>query len=154
MSAVTRVPNTIWVGFGAMLAAAVVCLVSAVMLISWVLDLKGQATNAADGLLSEDPTGISSAQVGSWAQNVATSVSLTIAGLMIATASVYVVIAFLTKAGRNGARVTATVLAAFSVFGFLLGPLAIAIVMLGVFAVVMLWLPQSSAYFRSRRAIR
>nr|WP_296779074.1 hypothetical protein [Rhodococcus sp. (in: high G+C Gram-positive bacteria)] len=147
-------PTSIWVAVGCLIAAALVHVFSAIMLIMWVYELKGQATTAADGLLERDVSGVSSAQIGGWADNAADSVSMFLAGVFIVTAAVYVVIAFGVKAGRNGARVTATVFACLSVFGLLTGPTGWLIVALGVIGVVCMWLKPSSAYFDYRKMNR
>lgn len=147
-------PTSIWLSFGSLIAAALVHVGSAIMLIMWVYELKGQATNAADGLLERDVSGVSSAQVGGWADNFADSVSMFLAGVFLVTAAAYVAIAFGVKAGRNGARVTATVLACLSVFGLLTGPTGWLIVALGIVGVVFMWLKPSSAYFDYRKMNR
>jgi hypothetical protein len=154
VSSIDRPPTSIWVAFGALIAAALVHLFSAIVLIMWIYDVKGQATNAADGLLDEDPTGISSQQVGGWAGDLATSVSVFLAVVFVLVAATYVAIALLVKAGRNGARITATVFACVSVFGLLAGPTGWLIVALGIGAVVAMWLKPSSAYFNYRRMVR
>ncbi len=154
VSAIDRPPTSIWVAFGALIAAALVHVFSAIVLIMWVYDVKGQATNAADGLLDDDPTGLSSQQVGGWAGDVASSVSVFLAVVFVLVAATYVGIAFLVKAGRNWARITATVFAALSVFGLFAGPTGWLIVGLGIGGVAAMWLKQSSAYFDYRRMAR
>lgn len=147
-------PTSIWVSFGSLIAAALVHLGSAIMLIMWVYELKGQATTAANGLLEQDISGVSSAQVGGWADDFADSVSMFLAGVFVVVAAVYIAIALGVKAGRNGARVTATVFAVLSVFGLLTGPTGWLIVALGIVGVVFMWLKPSSAYFEYRKMIR
>jgi hypothetical protein len=67
--------------------------------------------------------------------------------------AVYLLIAFMVRKGKNWARITATVLAALSLFSLIGGGfLQIIIVLLGVAAVVLLFVPKASNYFNAVKA--
>jgi hypothetical protein len=72
--------------------------------------------------------------------------SVLITGIIVT--GLYVLMAFMVKKGKNWARITATVFAVLSLVGIFSGPLPALYVLLGVAAVVMLWLKPSNAYFK------
>lgn len=69
--------------------------------------------------------------------------------LAIIAAALYLLVAFFVRKGKNWARILGTVFAALSVFG-LFGPASIATLgtVMGIVAIVLLYLPAAAPYFR------
>lgn len=80
------------------------------------------------------------------------AVTLVIVGLI--TLGLYLLVAFNVKAGRNWARILGTVFAALSLFGLAQLGLGTVVILLGVAAIVLLYMPASNAYFKDAAARR
>jgi hypothetical protein len=72
-------------------------------------------------------------------------ISLVMAGL-------YALVAFKVRQGKNWARILGTVLAAISLLGLTQIGVGTITILLGVAAIVLLYLPQSAPYFRKQQA--
>lgn len=71
----------------------------------------------------------------------------------VISAGLYALIAFMLRAGSNGARITGTILAAISLLG-LSGLFTIPVILFGVVAMVLAWLRPSSDYIAYKKASR
>jgi len=80
-------------------------------------------------------------------------VGFIIAGVLtLAFAIVQLIVIRKMRAGRNWARVLVTILEVLAIIGVVLNPavLPIAASVVGLVAIVLMWLPASNAYFRNR----
>jgi hypothetical protein len=66
--------------------------------------------------------------------------------------ALYLLVAFGVRAGKNWARILGTVFAVLSLFGLAQLGLNTVVILLGVAAIVLLYLPVSSAYFKETAA--
>ncbi|NMN95068.1 hypothetical protein [Antrihabitans stalactiti] len=153
-AAADKPPGTIWVAFGLTLAAAVVLLGSGIRWALWIFDLRRYAAGVTDTIPDGEVSGFSAAQVGGWADDAAMSVVIVLAILYILIAAVYVLMAFLAKAGSEAGRIVSTVFAGLSSIFVLGGPISWLIVALGVGAVVCMWLAPSTAYIQVKKIAR
>jgi hypothetical protein len=135
-------PREVLIAFWLIIAAAVLSAVDILLSLTQV----GPATTAIfndpqfQDALSEsgglDPEAITGA----------VAVMVVIFGLI--SIGLYLLVAFGVKAGKNWARILGTVFAALSLFGLAQVGLGTVVILLGVAAIVLLFLPVSSAYFK------
>ena len=95
-------------------------------------------------------------QVRSSGQNIAFEdikgfLSATIVVFALILAGLYALVAFNVRKGKNWARILGTVFAALSIFSFLPLGLNSAAVILGIAAIVMLYMPAASPYFQKQQ---
>ncbi|MGV9671653.1 hypothetical protein ACWDPV_13840 [Gordonia sp. NPDC003504] len=100
---------------------------------------------AVDAASLADPTD-TTAWAGDWIDTGQTWAIVLAALLGLAFVATYLAFAFAAWSARSWPRFAALVLAAFSLFGLLGGPITIAIVVVGIAATVLLWVPPSREY--------
>ncbi|MEP9395096.1 MULTISPECIES: hypothetical protein [Gordonia] len=100
---------------------------------------------AVDAASLADPTD-TTAWAGDWIDTGQTWAIVLAALLGLAFVATYLAFAYAAWSARSWPRFAALVLAAFSLFGLLGGPITIAIVVVGVAATVLLWVPPSRHY--------
>ncbi|NKX51421.1 hypothetical protein HER39_12750 [Arthrobacter deserti] len=142
-------PREVMIAFWLFIAAAVLCAVDILLSLSQV----GPATTAIlndpqlQDALSESGGGLDPGAVRG-----AVGVMVVIFGLV--TLGLYLLVAFGVRAGKNWARILGTVFAALSLFGLAQLGLGTLVILLGVAAIGLLFLPVSSAYFKGVSARR
>jgi lysylphosphatidylglycerol synthetase-like protein (DUF2156 family) len=80
--------------------------------------------------------------------DVAGILTTTVLVLGVLSTAVYIFLALMIRRGKNWARITATVLAALSVFGIFGGLLQALVVLLGIAGVVLCYLKPANEYFK------
>jgi hypothetical protein len=75
----------------------------------------------------------------------------TIVVMAVISAGLYALVAFNVRRGKNWARILGTVFAALSIFNILPLSLATLAALLGIAAIVLLYLPAASPYFQKRQ---
>lgn len=139
-------PLYVWIAVGLLVTAGVLSVVNAFLGIGTVK----QVANMTDAVTVYDTSRVSAAYVDDFADGV--SMFLVIVSLV--AFACYLLLAFQVRAGRRWARTVCTVLAVLSLFGLLGPPVIWVVVLAGIAAVVLLWLPTSRAYFDVRRMAR
>ena len=76
----------------------------------------------------------------------------TIVVFAVISAGLYALVAFNVRKGKNWARILGTVFAALSVFNIIPLSLATLAALLGIAAIVLLYLPATSPYFQKRQS--
>ncbi|WP_347108326.1 hypothetical protein AAHB33_15820 [Paenarthrobacter sp. S56] len=142
----SRVPQLVNVSFWMILAAGVLTLIGIPLTIALLNSSEGQAMiqRALEGQGSKSAE-ISVSSIVGVAITFVVIVSLIMAGL-------YALVAFKVRQGKNWARILGTVLAAISLLGLSQIGVGTITILLGVAAIVLLYLPQSAPYFRKQQA--
>lgn len=142
----SRVPQLVNVSFWMILAAGVLTLIGIPLTIALLNSSEGQAMiqRALEGQGSQGAE-ISVSSIVGVAITFVVIISLVMAGL-------YALVAFKVRQGKNWARILGTVLAAISLLGLTQIGVGTITILLGVAAIVLLYLPQSAPYFRKQQA--
>ncbi|MFJ4209690.1 hypothetical protein ACIPY2_14655 [Paenarthrobacter sp. NPDC089675] len=142
----SRVPQLVNISFWMILAAGVLTLIGIPLTIALLNSSEGQAMiqQALDGQGSRS-SDISVSSIVGVAITFVVIISLIMAGL-------YALVAFKVRQGKNWARILGTVLAAISLLGLSQIGVGTITILLGVAAIVLLYLPASAPYFRKQQA--
>jgi hypothetical protein len=140
------VPQLVNVSFWMILVAGLLTLVSIPVTIATLNSAEGQSM-IQDALDAQDTSGseISVSSIVGVAVTFVVIISLIMAGL-------YALVAFKIRKGKNWARILGTVLAAISLLGLAQVGLGTITILLGVAAMVLLYLPATAPYFRKQQA--
>ncbi|MFD1213857.1 hypothetical protein ACFQ36_17615 [Arthrobacter sp. GCM10027362] len=147
-------PREVMIAFWLILAAAVLNIVNSFVLAGMATQLVNEAWN--------DPGFQAQLREAAGGQDISSITPEMISGTMgaglvvgaLIAAVLYLLVAFNVKAGRNWARILGTVFAVLSLFLLTLGIPGVITFLLGVAAIVLLFLPVSSAYFKEAAARR
>ena len=141
----TGVPQLVNISFWLLIASAAIFVISILMLISQLDDPLLRST------FEDQVRGTTGGQDISYDQLQPAIVGTFIAFAVIGT-GLYLLVAFFVRKGKNWARILGTVFAALSVFGlFGIPSLATVGTLLGIAAIVLLYLPASAPYFRKQQ---
>lgn len=135
-------PATMWIAIVALVVAATLCLVTALLGVLAIVQLRAQF----DELTGVDPSGLVRYHTDEYADGATHGGIVLLIVLAIALAASYTLFARGVWSGKRWPRVWGSVLAVVSVFGLFGGPLLASIVVSGIVAVVALWLPDSRKY--------
>ena len=142
----STVPQLVNVSFWMILAAGVLTLVGIPLTIALLNSSEGQEMiEQALQQQGSQGAGISVSSIVGVAVTSVVIISLIMAGL-------YALVAFKVRQGKNWARILGTVLAAISLLGLTQIGLGTITILLGVAAIVLLYLPASAPYFRKQQA--
>ncbi|MFT3660651.1 MAG: hypothetical protein QM809_04455 [Gordonia sp. (in: high G+C Gram-positive bacteria)] len=136
-------PTTVIVASSLLWLCAALCLAQLVRIILFI----SSASDLAVGISRQDPTGVVQTTAVSWINQAESwAIYLVSVCTIFATLS-YIVFGISAFRGRRWPRVAAVVLAVFSL-AFLIGfePVSVTIVILGIAATVLLWMPDSLVY--------
>lgn len=140
-------PWTVWLATISLASAAALAITQIIAGVFGVL----RVAEAVEGVGNVEPTGTVTVYVGSKVDTVQSWVIAVVIVVGVLFAACYVVFAFAAWRGRSWPRYAATVLALFSLFGLLGGPVVIGIVVCGLTATAAMWSPQSRTYSAIRR---
>jgi hypothetical protein len=138
------VPQLVNISFWLLIASAVIFVISLLTGLTQLDDPMFRETfedqmaaGGASGVTYEDIKGV---------------IAGTLVVFAILGAGLYLLVAFFVRKGKNWARILGTVFAALSIFG-LFGPLTIGTLgtLLGIAAIVLLYLPAAAPYFRKQQ---
>ncbi len=140
-------PKEVNIAFWLIIAAAVGTAISMILTLA-AIGSPG-AMEQFETMMNQQPEG-ASVDPNAVIENATTVlVIITLIGI-----GIYLLIAFMVRKGKNWARITATVLAALSLLLLILGGTVLTwiIVLLGIAAVVLLYMPASTSYFNTVKA--
>jgi hypothetical protein len=146
--AVPTRPKEVVLAFWLIIAAAVLTAVQVIISLA-TMDtlLAGMADDpAVRDALAQTGGEISEQQFMDMMSGTA-GVVLVISGLIVI--GLYLMVAFGVKAGKNWARITGTVFAALSLFSLIPFGLQTLVVLLGIAAIVLLFMPNSNSFFKA-----
>lgn len=135
-------PASIWIAVVALATAAALCLVTALLGVVAILHLRGRF----DDLTSADPSGLVRYHTDDYADGATYGGIILLIILALAFSAGYGLFARGVWRGKQWPRIWGLVLGLVSLFGLFGGPLVATIVVLGLVAVAMLWLPVSRRY--------
>ncbi|QCB51950.1 hypothetical protein E5720_16650 [Rhodococcus sp. PAMC28707] len=135
-------PIPMHVAFGVLALAAVLSLLTALLGVLTILDLQGRVQN----LVGMEPSGAATLYTDDYIDGATIALVFAMVAVAAAFAFGYVTFARGVYQGKHWPRVWASGLAVVSLFGLLGGPLVVTIVLLGLVAVALLWLPVSRRY--------
>lgn len=140
------VPQLVNVSFWMILAAGILTLISIPITIALLNSSEGQSM-IQDALDAQGTSGseISVSSIVGVAITFVVIISLIMAGL-------YALVAFKIRKGKNWARILGTVFAAISLLGLTQIGVGTITILLGVAAMVLLYLPATAPYFRKQQA--
>ncbi len=114
-----------------------------------VLSLLGAILASIDPLAQLSPDQLTQLEdAGVPPADAAGIVTTTVIVLGVISTAIYIFLALMIRRGKNWARITATVLAALSVFGIFGGLLQALVVLLGIAGVVLCYLKPANEYFK------
>ncbi len=116
-----------------------------------VLNAFASAMNPLAQLTPEDLAQLDA--LGMDARSMGSALSGSIVVLALLIGSLYALIAFMIRKGKNWARITGTVFAAISLFGLGTGPIQLLVIGLGVAGIVLCYLKPESYYFTPQRLV-
>lgn len=142
-------PKEILISFWLLIAAAVVFAIY--MLMNLLVLNSDKARSMVESEMKKSAAGGSTLSGAQMDMVFSIVVAVIVIGAVIGIA-VYLLVAFMAKNGRNWARVLGTVFAALSLLFLASGFVGVIMVLLGVAAVVLMYLKPSAAYFRASKA--